>query len=199
MSFLKITATTLLLSSIFVSNAHADHRYKRAVDDQYIGNICLGFSAPVDQSWHTALKSAVLRYNATFKDTTKLGFCYNSSYTSSPYNATYYITINVKDFGSRQTWNAISGFPGWDKQPHHEINVNTYYMNSADPDNKMSTIMHEIGHTIGIMHTDGGKGNVIPNMPGYDNRSLFRDMSGDNSHFPRFTDKDIKAIEFLYW
>jgi len=199
MSFLKTTVATLLLSSVLVSNAHADHRYKRAADHKYVGNICFGFSSPVDQNWHNALKSAVSRYNNAFKNTTKLGFCYNSSYNSSPHNATFYITLNVKNFGYKQNWNAISGFPGWDKQPHHEINVNTYYMDSVSQSDKVTTIMHEMGHTIGIMHTDEGRGNVIPNMYGYDNMSLFRDFTGDtNSKIPDFTKKDIKAIEFLY-
>ncbi len=76
-------------------------------------------------------------------------------------------------------------------------------------------LMHEIGHTIGLRHTDyysrsrscGGEdtrgrewlGAVpIAGTPQFDDRSLMRSCQGNYPLDPRFTSNDKKALEVMY-
>lgn len=178
--------------------AIADHKYLRKATSPYISNICYGFKqAPASEStaWHTALQSAISKYNSAFRNSeTSLGFCYNSSYTSSPWNASFVILIDVHDFGSNG-WKGDSKFPTSNGYPGVSININTHY--SYDSDDKVAILMHEIGHTIGIMHTDGSSGTTIPGTSGTDPNSIFRDATGTHL-LPQFTTKDKTAVKNLY-
>ncbi len=58
-------------------------------------------------------------------------------------------------------------------------------------------IMHELGHTLGLAHTNAFRGEIIQGTPIIDEGSLMN--SGDSTGRVRtFTDNDIKAVNMLY-
>lgn len=77
-----------IMLTLYAGSANASHKYKRKASNPYISNICYGFKGePISATslWHSALQSAINKYNSAFKNNgTNLGFCYNASYDSSP-------------------------------------------------------------------------------------------------------------------
>lgn len=188
-----------IISLLMATSAVADHKYKTKATSPYISNICYGFTkAPNKEAsaWHSALQSAVNKYNSAFKNNgTTLGFCYNPSYDSSPWNASFVVLIDVSNFGYT-SWEGKADYPQSNGYPGGKIEINTYY--NYSPDDKVSILMHEISHTIGIMHTDGFFGTTITGTSGTDPNSIFRDPTGVNI-LPQFTSKDLTAVRNLYW
>lgn len=199
MSFKKTLAIASALAIALSTSADATHYYKRISGDAYVGNICVGFTTTVSSAYHTAVSQAVSKWNTAFKGTgkTKLGFKYSSSTTSSPVDCTFFITVKVQNYGNT-AWKAQSGFPASSGgMPYNQIQMNTYWTDYIDANEKTALIMHEIGHTLGIMHTDAGSGTSIPGTSGTDPSSLFRDLTG-SAPLPVFTAKDKIAVEYLY-
>lgn len=196
--FKKIIFFLVISTTFACSFANATHYYKRKVDDKYLEKIYIGFSSEVTADWETALQDAINNYNTQFQSTTKLNFYYNPSLTSCPYDATAYIAITVDNLDETE-WYAFGDLPTfWTNKPGQEIIVNSNNTWKLESIEKTGLLMHEIGHTIGITHTDSGEGTAIPDTTD-SNNSLFRDLTGDNSYiYPEFTADDIKAIEYLY-
>lgn len=109
-----------------------------------------------------------------------------------------------------------AGFPDSNGNPYNEIQLNTYYYNNFFDVNLLaSTIQHEIGHTIGLRHTDyttrgscpyanqGDEGQTddgaihIPGTPyNTDTESLM--LACSNGTDRSFNPNDIYAFEYLY-
>ena len=112
----------------------------------------------------------------------------------------------------------LAGFPSGGN-PYHQIFINTYYYNSSyNMPDAISTIAHEIGHTIGFRHTDymnrafscgavkpgndegsaGGAGaNHIPGTPSVPISNSWMLACIDYTDRP-FTGSDIIALKQMY-
>lgn len=193
-AFIK-PALAVALTLVCSVEAKADHKYKRIVSNEYLSNICLGVKhdTPVSSSWHNALKKAITEYNnALVGGGTK--FCYIAPGTSPGARPSAVIVLEIKDYGNTY-WKADAEWPTFSGKPGNRIKINTYF--DRDPDSMMATIMHEMGHNLGIMHTDDSKGNTVPGTSGADPDSIFRDATGTRL-LPRFSRKDVKVLRQLY-
>lgn len=61
---------------------------------------------------------------------------------------------------------------------------------------KIRIVAHELGHTIGLGHTDEAGANYVPNSPSSDPNSIMNSTS--NGGWPGFSQFDIQAVQFLY-
>jgi Dual-action HEIGH metallo-peptidase len=138
-------------------------------------------------AWTTAARSAMTQWNNTFG--TKIKF----------YEVTTGADINVV-FGTSQPGGniataayPINGYPGW------QVTINPAY-NSLSASGKLRTMAHELGHTIGLMHTESASGTAggvhVPNTPtGTESGSV---MSASGSTWNGFTLNDLRAARHMY-
>ncbi|GGG92448.1 M57 family metalloprotease [Pedobacter zeae] len=98
---------------------------------------------------HNSLDTAIARYN-------NLDLSLIFSRTSSSAGADIIISttyINAVT-NPNEAYLMSAGFPT-SGNPYNQINVNTYYYNNSyDRLDAVSTLVHEIGHTVGLRHTD---------------------------------------------
>ncbi|GGB04605.1 MULTISPECIES: M57 family metalloprotease [Mucilaginibacter] len=160
--------------------------------------------SPLSGVYLSALDDAITRWNS-------LGLLITFQRVSSP---PYDITVTSAYQNSNIL--AVSGFPFSDGRPYNYITLNTYNLTgTTNQDYISSTIQHEMGHTIGMRHTDyadrsyscGGTASpessipdgaiYIPGTPsGPDPQSI---MLACNSGLNRtFTSNDIIAVSYLY-
>lgn len=109
-----------------------------------------------------------------------------------------------------------AGFPDNSGNPYNEIKLNTYYYNNSFSVNLLaSTIQHEIGHTIGLRHTDyttrgscpysnqydegqEEEGAIhIPGTPYTTDAESFM-LACSNNTDRTFNPNDVYALEYLY-
>ncbi|MGJ1438423.1 M57 family metalloprotease [Sphingobacterium siyangense] len=154
------------------------------------------------------LDQAIARYN-------NLNIALNFVRTQNSTNASIRITPIYDDSPERFLMNA--GFPK-NGLPFNSILVNTYYYNSSSIRNDIaSTLAHEIGHCIGLRHTDymnrvfscgvrptpsnegsGAEGAVhIPGTPTDGETNSFMLACSDGLDKP-FTQNDILALKTIY-
>lgn len=183
---------------VFSINSFGHNYYERKVKDEYLSNICITFEHYVAGEWYNQLSEAIQNYNDEFKESTKLGFC-SYPYSSDPFStptATIYISlVDNKSY----PWDGWGEHPSrWTGKPGKEILINLAHIYKLDYNERVALLMHEIGHNIGLNHTDSGNGYIIPGTNSL-MKSLFREQTGDNSYkYPNFSHYDIKAIEYLY-
>jgi hypothetical protein len=188
----------LFICSIFTVKSFAYNYYASKVSDQYLSNICVTFAHQVSSTWYDQLMIAIDNYNSNFKGKTKLGFC-SYPYSSDPLSTpTAIIEIELIDDENLE-WDGNAQLPSkWTGKPGKVIVINQAHLYKLMYDERVALIMHEIGHTIGLEHTDSGVGIKIPGTDSLQ-KSLFREQTGDNSYKnPVFSTFDIKAIEYLY-
>jgi hypothetical protein len=84
--------------------------------------------------------------------------------------------------------------PYYDGTPGNEVSINTYY-SYLSAAYKIFTLTHELGHNIGLTHTDGAYGNLIPGTPEVDPNSV---MNSFILPWQAFTSYDVIAVNTLY-
>ena len=190
----------LVSAALLVSQpASATHYYKTIVADQYTKKICIGFSHKVDRTWERTLSDAIDKYNSAFRTSTNLGFCYNPHTDANIYKETYEVRVTVKNYGNT-SWDGMAEPPHKRrKTPGDWIKINTNRLDKLEYSERVSLVMHEIGHIIGLCHTNEPRG--CKSIPGTDTRqlSLFREQTGDNGiKKPVFSTHDKIAIKYMY-
>lgn len=111
------------------------------------------------------------------------------------------VTINVDTINRR--YSAYTWLP-YDGIPPKSLKVCTYQNDILSSQDKISTLIHEFGHVIGLLHThtipnpDSYPDSFqIPNTPNLDYTSIMS-YSRDRSNYPGFTQYDTYAIRYLY-
>lgn len=149
-----------------------------------------GVSVPtsgIGSDWRTAVMTAINAWNNI------PGSCIKFNYTTA---STADITVR-RAYSSNGEYARVSDFP-LNQKPSREIIVNSMHDNFA---NKANTIIHEMGHTVGFLHTHytpAQQGGVlIPGTPTIDDNSIMS-YNRNRGLIPGFSTNDIKAIHYLY-
>jgi hypothetical protein len=161
-----------------------DHYRGYLVSNTYVTNIKYYIEPVVPSAWKTAIRGAISQWNAI--NGTKL---YLSEVTSSS-SANTRINTGYEN----ANWVARAYLPSYSGRPGHTMTINTRY-NSLNSGYKLFTIVHEMGHTFGLYHTDQTQGTFIQGTPTTDANSV---MNSDILPWNGFTAGDQKAVQIMY-
>ncbi|SDD54734.1 Dual-action HEIGH metallo-peptidase [Dyadobacter soli] len=159
------------------------------VDDIYARNIRVFMQPDVPLEWVTAIREAIRQWNLMWG--TKINFVEVSDYNSA--------NISIRTtFEPNSDYIARAQFPYTDRRPGNPIVINTRY-NTLPAKTKLTAIAHEMGHTIGLMHTDqvtpGQSEKPVPGTPLSDPLSV---MNSVVQTWTGFTGGDVKAVQAMY-
>lgn len=147
----------------------------------------------VPQNWQNAIIKAVTDWNALGGSLT-----FMIQYASSP--ASGVVNVRMKTLASDEYAKAY--YPTSNGYPGSDLYINPAYNSEAalNQNGKVGVIAHEIGHTLGIRHTDSGQGSLITNVSttcktSPDPKSV---MSATGSFYYGFTPCDKEAYKALY-
>lgn len=138
--------------------------------------------------WRTAVQTAINAWNNIS------GSCVRFYLTTA---SSADITVR-REYSIGGEYARVSDFP-LNQKPSKEIIVNSMFDNNYAY--KANTIIHEMGHTIGFLHThytpsyQGGV--LVPNTPAIDDNSIMS-YNRDRSLIPGFSANDIAATKYLY-
>ncbi|WP_299214368.1 M12 family metallo-peptidase [uncultured Aquimarina sp.] len=138
----------------------------------------------VPQSWQTAINGAVAQYNAIN------GSGLRVSLTNDRNNADARIFIGF----SNENWVARALLPNSSRRVGSWIEINTRF-NNMESGRKLFTMVHEMGHNFGLLHTNQNSGSVIQGTPLTDSNSV---MNSSVLPWNGFTNFDLVAIRTLY-
>ncbi len=138
----------------------------------------------VPQSWKTAINGAVAQYNAINGSGLRI------SLTNDRNNADARIFIGF----SNQNWVARALLPNASRRVGSWIEINTRF-NTMESGRKLFTMVHEMGHNFGLLHTNQNSGSVIQGTPLTDPNSV---MNSSVLPWRGFTNFDLVAIRTLY-
>jgi len=142
-------------------------------------------------SWRQAVEQAVKNWNS-------LSGGISFYIVDAP--ATYLNGIDVS-IGSLSDPNAVAwaAFPTSNGKPGSQVIISSskWSDSSITSSMKQMAMVHELGHTIGFAHTDGGSGTYIPTTcgTGTDPNSVMRSTM---TSWTGFTNCDKQAFSFLY-
>lgn len=138
------------------SDVHERRHYRSTylVLPQYF-YIHVNIKTNVPASWRTAIKEAVSKWNAMQG---------KYVFLVTEYSTTIYGSINIEMNSSLKVGTyANCEAPSAGGNPGSPMYINPYY-NNIESKKKRATVMHEIGHAMGLRHTDWGLGTLITNV-----------------------------------
>ncbi|MHA7058084.1 M12 family metallo-peptidase [Aquimarina sp. M1] len=168
-------------------DADIDNKQRRGtyiVNADNARDITYFIEGDVPQSWKTAINGAVSQYNAINGSGLRL------SLTNDRNSADARIFIGF----SNENWVARALLPNSSGRVGSWIEINTRF-NSMESGRKLFTIVHEMGHNFGLLHTNQNSGSVIPGTPLTDPNSV---MNSAVLPWGGFTNFDLVAIRTLY-
>ncbi|MBL7809718.1 MAG: hypothetical protein JNN28_17995 [Saprospiraceae bacterium] len=154
-------------------------------------NVTIRILPGVPTVWKNAITQAVIDWNALGG-----GLTFSIQYASSPKFGVVNVsmkTMSNEDY-AKAYYPTSNGYPGSD------LFINPYFNNILSPNSKTGVIAHEIGHTIGIRHTDSGDGSLITNVSTSckNNPDPESVMSAEGDFYYGFTTCDREAYKALY-
>jgi hypothetical protein len=150
----------------------------------YVNNVDFFISADVPAVWKTATREAISNWNAI--NGTRLFL--REVTTRSAADVT--VTLGYED----ANWIARAYLPTSNGRPGNNITINTKY-NTMSASNKEFAITHEMGHNLGLLHTNQTSGVFINGTPTSDANSV---MNSFVLPWNGFTAGDIRAVQILY-
>jgi hypothetical protein len=139
--------------------------------------------ATVPAMWVAALDSAIVNWNAS-----------GSAVKMQRITATTGYTTKVTTNYSVSSTIATSAYPDYYGNPGNKITINTY-QNGLSDSKKVFAITHEVGHSLGLSHTNGTYGYLVAGTPTTDSYSI---MNSVCLTWTNFTSYDLLAISTLY-
>ncbi len=162
-----------------------------------ISDISVFLNPGMDANWRNASITAINRWNSV-----------NSSLTLTTTNVLANadihimydtndpaINLNANVFG-RGTFPTADGRPGLGIWINPDFNSNFYCGGPITQNMRIANVQHELGHNLGITHTNQGFGSLIPGTPINDPQSVMN--GGEACTINNFSNGDITAIEFLF-
>ncbi|MFL1896921.1 M12 family metallo-peptidase [Aquimarina sp. 2-A2] len=147
-------------------------------------NITYFVEGNVPQSWKTAINEAVAQYNAINDSQLRI------SLTNDRNTADARIFIGF----SNENWVARALLPSSSRRVGSWIEINTRF-NNMESGRKLFTMVHEMGHNFGLLHTNQTSGSLIQGTPLSDPNSV---MNSSVLPWQGFTNFDLVAIRTLY-
>ena len=179
----------------------------RIISDRIVRNITISTTG-VSTEWHNATKTAIETINNISGCCVKFNLI---PFTTQPLpNIVVSYKNGVAGNISTIAWTELPTSGG---NPARNIYINELKEKSDSHPYKAKTMLHELGHSLGLMHTHGDDGTDpdrywdydndykmskrIPGTPLIDNQSFMSSFSDDRI-YPGFTKYDLIALRFLY-
>lgn len=172
-------------------------------------NISFYVDATVPSIWVSALDQAIANWNSTNSlvfmkrvttttTTTTTGGTGNGkgkkgSTTTTSSTPSYNVLVTTT-YDANTSMIAQAYYPEYTGTAGKQVTINTYY-NSLSTAQKIFAMTHELGHSIGLTHTDQTYGNLIPGTPEVDANSV---MNSFVLSWVGFTPYDITAVKTVY-
>ncbi len=147
-------------------------------------NVTYFIESDVSQSWKDAINSAVAQYNVINGSGLRISITNNRDNADS----------RIFNGFSNESWVARALLPNSSRRVGSWIEINTRY-NGMESGRKLFTMVHEMGHNFGLLHTNQTSGSVIPGTPLTDPNSV---MNSFVLPWQGFTNFDLVAIRTLY-
>ncbi|OXA79548.1 Dual-action HEIGH metallo-peptidase [Flavobacterium aquidurense] len=140
-----------------ITNKTTQNYYNKIWPEYRFVTIFISFE--VSSEWKIAINNAINNWNTT---NTGITLHIVNSAAEAQTKITAALKGNVSAIAS-------AGLPGGKAGQY--IEINTYY-NNLDADSKTSVMTHEIGHILGLLHSDTTSGTYVPCTPLSDNSSI---------------------------
>jgi hypothetical protein len=189
------------------SNGSQQRVYTYTVARTNASNISFYADASVPAEWLTALDQAIANWNSTnslisMKRVTGTTTTTTSGPKKGKKPGTTTTTTSTPSYNVLVTTmydNATSTvaqayYPSYSGGAGFQVTINTYY-NYLSSSYKTFAVTHELGHTIGLTHTDQTYGNLIPGTPTTDPNSV---MNSFVLPWAGFTNYDVVAVNTVY-
>jgi hypothetical protein len=168
-----------------VPEGRTDHyRGSFLVSDTYVTNVKFFISSTVPAAWATAVRDAITQWNAVNGTKLFLSEVATSGEANTIINTAY----------ADENWVARAYLPSSRRRPGHQLTINTRF-NSLSSGRKLFTMVHEMGHIIGLYHTNQTQGIFIQGTPTTDPNSV---MNSFVLPWNGFTQGDIAAVTIIY-
>jgi hypothetical protein len=178
--------------------------YTYTVTPTNAASIAIYADNTVPTDWLAALDQAIANWNSTNSHvymkrvsntlvTTTSGRGKNKTTVTSSVPPAYNIIVKTL-YDASTSMVAQAYMPYYNGTVGNEVDINTYY-NTLSASYKTFALTHELGHSIGLTHTDGTYGNLIPGTPVTDPNSV---MNSYVLPWNGFTAYDIVAVTTLY-
>ncbi|KAA1245441.1 M57 family metalloprotease [Aquimarina sp. RZ0] len=181
----------------YVSRQSSDAKQRRHQNLVIISNINIYINPGMNSDWQSASIQAIERWNA-------INSGLNLKITYSITNAHIEIMYDLQDpsvslssssFGLG-SWPTINGLPGKRIWVNPDFNSNSNCNKSITQNMRISNVQHELGHNLGITHTNSSFGTLIPGTPNTDSQSVM--IGGNPCIIDNFSLGDIKAVTYLF-
>ena len=182
------------------SGKNAQRRTEFSASSERVKNIKLYFGTRgiLNTSWDTAFHDAVDQWNAQVVNSLVRFRVVTNEEVSNGGPGSFDVAVQYyprgDEFPNEPNAVAVAEFPYADGSPGRTIRIAKKFDNTL-LDFKVAVATHELGHIIGLAHTDvEAAGNLIPGTPETDAESIM-----NYSYGPQIlSSNDVKAVETLY-
>jgi len=165
-----------------------------------ITNVNVWINPNMNANWRNASAAAITRWNNVNSGLT-LNVVQNAAnahirirYDSQDPN----LTLDLDVYGAATTpfVNGLQGLPGENVWINDDIDFAGICGIPETQNSRISNVQHELGHNLGILHTNSNDGLAVPNTPANDPGSLMN--GGAGCIIDDFSANDIVTIQFLF-
>ncbi|MCF0061772.1 M57 family metalloprotease [Dyadobacter chenwenxiniae] len=172
-----------------VNLASAHRRRRWLVSDTWVRNIKIYMRPGTPPEWVAVTRTALAQWNLL------KGVKVKFSEVSELRWADMEIVARIDATSDKI---AVAQFPYLEGKPGSSIIINLKY-SYIPTEQKLTTMAHELGHTLGIAHTDLHQDGIIEKpIPGTPNSDLHSVMNSVVSNWTGFTFGDKKAVQAMY-
>jgi hypothetical protein len=187
------------------ANGSQQRVYTYTVSRTNAANITFYADGTVPSEWITALDQALTNWNSTNSlvymkrvtgttTTTTNGSGKGKKNTTTTTSTPSYNVLVTTMYDANTSTIAQAYYPAYQGAAGKQVTINTYY-NYLNSSYKVFAMTHELGHAIGLTHTDQTYGSLIPGTPQSDPNSV---MNSFVLPWNGFTPYDITAVTTVY-